>query len=124
MKRNLTFSSCEVGREFTCNFGRCINITKRCNNVKDCNDGSDEEDCTIIDIPQSYDKLEPPRSGSFSPLVVYLRVTIENINEIDTKHMMIDTTMMLTMMWRDKRLKFRNLPLDRRRQITSFLSMH
>jgi hypothetical protein len=121
-KTNLTFSSCEVGIEFTCNFGRCIDIAKRCDNIKDCNDGSDEEDCTTIDIPQFYEKLEPPRSGTSGPLVVNVSVVIENINDIDTKQMMIDTTMKITMKWKDGRLKFRNLPCDRPTLITSFTS--
>ena len=110
LKRNLTFSSCEVGEQFTCSSGSCIPIHQRCDNKRDCRDGSDEEGCITIDIPKSYDKLEPPTSESLEPLVVSLLVEIENINDIDTKHMMIDTTMKIKMFWKDKRLKFRNLP--------------
>ena len=121
-KRNLTFSSCALGEEFTCNVGRCIPISKRCNNVRDCSDGSDEEDCTVVDIPQSYDRLEPPQATHGHFLGVHIAIAVENINNIDTKKMMIDTTMKVTMKWRDNRLRFRNLPPDHAKLITSEIS--
>ena len=42
----ISVSRCEFGREFTCNSGHCIDINKRCNNVNDCDDNSDEEKCS------------------------------------------------------------------------------
>ena len=110
LKRNLTFSSCAVGEQFTCNSGRCIPIHQRCDNKRHCKDGSDEEGCITVKIPKSYDKLEPPTSEASEPLPVYILVKIENINDIDTRHMMIDTTMKLKMFWKDTRLEFKNLP--------------
>ena len=120
--RNLTFSNCEIGKQFTCNSGGCIAIRKRCNNVQECNDGSDEEECTTIDIPQSYDKLEPPELGKKEPLPVHIDIVIENINQIESKHMMIDISMKITMSWKDCRLKFRNLPKTRDKLIKSEIS--
>ena len=42
-KRNLTFSHCEFGTEFTCDSGHCVSIKTRCDDMIDCADGSDED---------------------------------------------------------------------------------
>lgn len=31
--------------QLTCNSGECVHITKRCDDVRDCRDGSDELGC-------------------------------------------------------------------------------
>ena len=116
-KRNLTLSSCDWGSQYTCDVGRCIPISQRCDNIRNCIDGSDEDECNLIDIPQSYDKLEPPTSNSLEPLMVTISIIIENINGIDTKQMMIDITMKVTMWWKDERLTFRNLSPNNRKLI-------
>jgi hypothetical protein len=33
--------------QLTCNSGECVHITKRCNDVRDCRDGSDELNCRV-----------------------------------------------------------------------------
>ena len=75
----MTLSSCELGSQFTCDLGRCIPISQRCDNIRNCIDGSDEDECNLIDIPQSYDKLEPPKSKRLEPLIVSISIIIENI---------------------------------------------
>ena len=121
-QRNLTFSACNLGEEFTCDSGKCISMEKRCDNIKDCSDGSDEEECVIIDIPQSYEKLDPPLSKSNEALPVDVTIAIENINHMDTENMIIDTSMNLNMRWKDSRLSFRNLPKGRKKLIKYDLS--
>ena len=32
-KRNLTFSTCDIQKHFTCDSGRCIDLTRRCNDI-------------------------------------------------------------------------------------------
>ena len=122
--RNLTLSNCDVDNQFTCDFGDCISITKRCDTVKDCGDGSDEVGCTLADIPESYNRLESPSSSSSSAsadvndsLVVTFGATIETINQIDTHNLVIETTVKLNLTWYDDRLKFRNLPRGREKLV-------
>ena len=60
-KKNLTFSYCDLESQFTCDSGSCIAVTKRCDDVADCADESDEYNCINVDIPQQYDELNPPK---------------------------------------------------------------
>ena len=110
-KRNLTISMCDFGQEFTCNTGSCITIDKRCDGIKNCLDASDEEQCSRIDIPKSYKKIRPPpqKIGSKETFHVYVNVTIENIDTIDMRGMLVGLTLKVSIMWQDVRLAYRNL---------------
>ena len=117
--KSLSFSRCEFGEEYTCKSGHCISIDKRCNNVKDCEDNSDEMDCLIVDVPTSYRKIEPPRSvnssqHSYSPIET--KIIIRSIDEIDTLEMSIEMTIDINMVWTDNRLTYTNL-LDNTRNL-------
>ena len=70
----------------TCKSGTCINIYKRCDNRKDCDDGSDELDCTTLVVPESYDvSLHPElEDQEEQPNEIYCQVNVINIDTIDT----------------------------------------
>ena len=123
-KRNLTISVCGFGQEFTCNTGSCVPIDKRCDGIKDCLDVSDEEQCSRIDIPSSYEKINPPpqKIGSKETFLVYTNVTIENINTIDMRGMFVGLTLKFNMMWKDLRLAYRNLVPGERNVVSQDVS--
>ena len=90
--QSLLFSSCKE-EQFTCDDGKCLEITQRCNNIeaivffinvffinikkffKDCDDVSDEKNCQIIAIDEEkYLRSKPPPSDSMdTKLPVTLR---------------------------------------------------
>ena len=105
----LTISICNLQTQFTCNSGACIDINKRCNERKDCIDGSDEKMCTLINIPSSYIKANAPDTPIDNlPLALAMQTTILNIDSIDTVNMIVTLTMEIKIQWYDKRLTFSN----------------
>jgi hypothetical protein len=57
--------------EFGCFDGTCVDLSKRCDEVDDCDDGSDEKQCDLIVIdPDRYRKEYPPISSSLVPTVI------------------------------------------------------
>ena len=59
-RQSISFSKCHFGSEFTCKSGHCIALRKRCDNVPDCLDKSDEVGCKLIIRPETYRKVQPP----------------------------------------------------------------
>ena len=51
--RLVSISKCRVGHHFTCDSGVCINLRKRCDQIIDCDDASDERGCSLIQIPNN-----------------------------------------------------------------------
>ena len=99
----VTFSQCEFGKEFTCDSGHCIDVQKKCDYHADCDDNSDEKQCSHIRIPHSYKKLEAPSSN------IHAHITIQSIHEINTVEMVVELTSLVSMKWYDGRLTFTNL---------------
>lgn len=46
--------------EFTCNDGQCIDVINRCDQIIDCRDESDEQECTLLRLKSGYNKMIPP----------------------------------------------------------------
>ena len=46
--------------EFTCDDGQCVDIGKRCDQILNCRDESDEQDCAILELKSGYNKMIPP----------------------------------------------------------------
>ena len=64
------------------------NLRKKCDNINDCNDESDEKmtHCDHLPFKDIYNKNLAPRDrfDSSKPLVVYFSLMIGQLREIDT----------------------------------------
>ena len=121
--KQMTLSQCNFETEFTCDSGHCIEIGNRCNGNGDCADGSDEEECKMVAVPDSYrNKDSPPRIKENRALELYLKVDVMNIESIDTLDMTVVITANVVFKWYDKRLKFLNLFIGRENIVSDHAS--
>ena len=97
-RKQLSLSKCKVGQQFTCHSGACVDLQKRCNQIIDCVDGSDEHGCKLVQLPATYRKVQPPEPIDHSnPLYVTTFVQIISIDTIDTINMKVGLALKITM---------------------------
>lgn len=112
MKIKLT--SCLLGNQFTCNDGQCISMDQRCDQTINCNDGSDEKDCKMLDMGNNYNRKMPPilfdsKSNKIIPTEVSLSLILLSIIKIEEVDHQFILKFLLILEWFDHRLNFYNL---------------
>ena len=55
----LKLTGCWYG-QFTCDDGQCVTMEKRCDQVPDCRDESDERGCKLVVLKEGYNRRVPP----------------------------------------------------------------
>jgi hypothetical protein len=116
--KTLTLSQCYIETEFTCDSGDCIEIEKRCNGNRECADGSDEQKCNMMYLPDSYQRKDaPPRLEENHDLELVLKVDVMKIDLINTLDKTVTITVNVNVEWYDKRLKFSNLIMGRENSV-------
>merc|ERR1712016_84659 len=104
--RSLTLSVCEFGKEFTCNSGQCVPLQSRCDNINNCEDGSDESHCGLVQIPDSYQITRFPKpkdQDSATAFPIQTQLKIISFDRIDTVNMIIGITAEIRLTWKDRR---------------------
>ena len=95
---------------FCCDFGTCIDSSLVCNNVRDCEDNSDEEDCSLVVFPpHKYRRHLPPvqvNNGVKEKLGINVSFTVIDIIDINEEQFSIDIYFSLLLKWFDKNLQF------------------
>ena len=95
--------------KFTCNDGLCLGLEKRCDNVFDCSDGSDEDHCEPLEIDErNYRKTFPPYPRSHKT-EVKLTLDIYSISTIDELSNTFKGDVEVELKWIDYRIIFKNL---------------
>ena len=109
----MCFFQCD-DKEFSCNSGSCVSLDKRCDEMEDCSDKSDEINCTLATMHGLlYRKEYPPIDSSGNKTKVYLMVTLSELGSFQEMSMTFKAKVYLQLKWYDKRLTFENLKRDK-----------
>ena len=101
--------------EFTCDDGQCVKMERRCDQVPDCRDESDEIGCRLMVLSKNYKKNIPPigkrktDSDAVTPAKVSISITLMKVVEIEETDHSIHLQFQITLMWKENRVKYQNL---------------
>lgn len=108
----LSLSSCST-QDFMCNDGTCVPRHARCNLLNDCQDGSDEERCDLLQFSDSYRGHRPPPGvTSQEPLVITPLINIVRFSNVDDINLALHMELEVILSWTDRSLLYKNLKPD------------
>ncbi|KAG7172288.1 Neuronal pentraxin-2-like 4 [Homarus americanus] len=108
----LSLSSCST-QHFMCSDGSCVARHVRCNLLNDCVDGSDEENCGLLEFSQGYHGHRPPPGVTFQdPLTITPVVNIIRFSNVDDINLALYVELEIILYWTDRNLKYKNLKPD------------
>ena len=93
-------------------------MKRRCDQLPDCEDRSDEKNCQLIILDEGYNKDVPPFHMDYSrdifiPAEVKVSIDLFNVMSIDEVENTIDLKFGIKMEWYDRRLTYNNLKQNR-----------
>ena len=104
--------------EFCCDDGTCLDSLLVCNNFPDCQDGSDEANCTFLHVSKyQRDTERPPvelRDGKILPLILNVTFNAVQLFEINEADFRFDLYFIIEIQWFDRTLNFEFLKLEDR----------
>ena len=111
-KVELKMSGCKNGN-FTCYDGQCISMAKRCDQVPNCRDHSDEKDCNVLVLEEGYNKRVPPVGKSvedkLTPVPVRVSLTLLKVVDIKEEDYSIELQIQINIQWKEIRATYHNL---------------
>jgi len=110
-------SACDSG-QFTCNDGQCVSIDERCNQISNCRDESDEENCLMLVKKDTYNSKIAPFAYDYVksevlPVDVNVSIAVMDVLSISETDLVYVLKFRFMMTWFDYRLKYHNLKKDR-----------
>ena len=93
----------------------CVfSMNERCDQIIQCQDKSDEDNCSLLVFEESYNKLVPPisfnpKDKSVIPVSVRVSTSLRNVLEISESTHTIDLKLGISLEWYDNRVLFYNL---------------
>ena len=100
-------------------------MADRCNNVPNCNDGTDEYDCEIMLLDEHvYRKQFAPIADAHGHVDVSVAAMISNIGNFDDLTMSYSVKFVLILKWFDHHLTFANLKPNYHDNIISDANKH
>ena len=108
--RQLKLTSCYDG-EFTCDDGQCVRMEQRCDQLSDCRDESDEDNCQLLVVKGNYNKRVPPITTRTGRVVVPVKVSITlfKVVSIVERKSSIDFQFEIILEWKENRATYQNL---------------
>ena len=95
----------------------CVfSMTERCDQIIQCQDKSDEDNCSLLVFEESYNKLVAPISfnstdNSIIPVSIKVSTSLRNVLEISESTHTIDLKLGISLEWYDNRVLFYNLKI-------------
>ena len=92
-------------------------MNERCDQLVHCRDKSDENNCNLLVLEESYNKKVPPfnyneTSDSIIPVSVKLSTSLRNVLEISEFTHTIDLKLGITLEWYENRVLYHNLKTE------------
>ena len=113
----LKLTGCGAG-QFTCNDGQCVTMEQRCNQMPNCRDKSDEQQCELVKFEDGYNKKVPPitsvssSNDSIVPVSVNVSIDLLKIVRMEEVEHLIELQFEIILEWKDLRVTFHNLKHD------------
>ena len=110
----MKLTACKVG-EFTCEDGQCVPMEKRCNQIDNCRDESDELGCKILVLKSGYNQRVPPigptsqDDDSVTPVPVEISLVLLKVVAIEEEDHSIELQFQITLEWKENRATYHNL---------------
>ena len=99
-------------------------MEQRCDQIIDCKDKSDEDNCKLIEFDKSYNSKVPPFTinpddGSMVPVKVKVSTSLMNVLAISEFSHTIDLKLGITLNWYEYRVLYNNLKTEEALNILS-----
>ena len=115
----LKATGCNLFGDFTCDSGQCVSMERRCDQVSNCWDKSDERGCKLLFLEKGYNKNIPPISVSGTtneptlvPALTSISTTLMNVVKIEEVDHSIHLQFEISIQWRENRARYQNLKRD------------
>ena len=98
--------------QFTCDDGQCIGMEQRCDQLPNCRDKSDEENCQLLMVEDSYNQRIPPisiRDQAIVPVAVNVSIAVLKIVSMEEVQHKIRLQFKISLQWYENRALFNNL---------------
>ena len=101
--------------EFTCADGQCIMMEKRCNQLPDCSDNSDERGCQMLLLEDGYNMKVPPitavseTDSTVVPVPVHISILLMKVVKVEEVEHKIDLQFQIILQWKENRATFTNI---------------
>ena len=103
--------------QFTCQDGQCISMNKRCDQVSNCRDKTDEQNCKLVVVETGYNKKVAPFTvdlvtEEMSPARIDVSIDLLDVIEISEQNHKISFKFGISLGWYDHRVVYHKLKAE------------